>query len=73
MNVLLRPFLVLDVERSRIPSIDRSLIIEQRIVADQEPAILAVLTQSALLIFELVRRFRAASRSSRSLSTSSGW
>jgi hypothetical protein len=45
--------LVLDVERGRIPSIDRSLIIEQRVVADQEPAIFAVLTQGALLIFEL--------------------
>jgi len=44
--------LVLDVERDRIPSLDPSLIIEQRIVANQEPAILTVLTHCALLIFE---------------------
>src|SRR6185312_13778973 len=38
--------------RDRIPSLDPSLIIEQRIVTDREPAILAVLAQRALLIFE---------------------
>ena len=40
----LRPFSVLDIERGRIPSLDPSLIIEQRIVTDQEPAIFAVLS-----------------------------
>ena len=52
LDLRLRPFAILDVERGHIPSIDSSLIIEQRIVADQEPAIFAVLTQRALLIFE---------------------
>jgi hypothetical protein len=49
---VLRPFSILDVERGHIPSINSSLLIEQRIVADQEPAIFAVLTQDTLLIFE---------------------
>src|SRR5262244_3931474 len=56
---VLRPFSILDVERGHIPSIDSSLLIEQRIVADQEPAIFAVLTQHTLLIFE---RYRAEKR-----------
>src|SRR5882724_10941412 len=43
---------VLDVERRHIPSIDPSLIIEQRIVANKEPPILSVLTQRAILTFE---------------------
>src|ERR1043165_2058014 len=49
----LRSFSVLDVERGRIPSFYPSLIIEQWIVANKEPAIFAVLTQRALLILEL--------------------
>src|SRR5215471_13462795 len=49
---VLRPFAVLNIERGHIPSIDSSLLIEQGIVADQEPAIIAVLTQDTLLIFE---------------------
>ena len=52
-DLSLSPFPVLDIERGRIPSINPSLIIEQRIVAHQKPAILTVLTPSALLIFEL--------------------
>jgi len=46
----LGPFSVLDVERNRIPSIDPSLIVEQRIAADQEPAIFAVLVLRAKLL-----------------------
>src|SRR6185295_9945058 len=45
------------VERGRIPSLNPSLIVEERIAADQEPAIFAVLTQRALLIFELYGAF----------------
>src|SRR5262249_18624628 len=48
----LSPFSILDVERGHIPAIDVSLRIEQRVVADQEPAIFAILTQHTLLIFE---------------------
>src|SRR5262249_59528 len=43
---------IVDVGRGHIPSIDASLLIEQRIVSDQEPAVFAVLTQHTLLIFE---------------------
>src|SRR5262249_38023681 len=49
---LLCEFSILDVESRHIPSIDFSLSIEQRVVADQEPAIFAVLAERALLIFE---------------------
>src|SRR6185295_8780702 len=49
---VLHPFSVLDVEPGAIPSIDSSPLIEQRIEAEQEPAISAVLTQHTLLIFE---------------------
>ncbi len=52
LDLRLRPLSLLDVERGRIPSIDSSLLIEQRIVADLEPAIYAVLTEDTLLIFE---------------------
>src|SRR5215813_3530243 len=45
-------FAVVDVERGHIPPIDSSLLIEQRIVSDQEPAVSAVFTQHTLLIFE---------------------
>ena len=55
LDLRLRPFSVLDVERGYIPPIDSSLLIEQRIVADQEPSIFAVLAQCTLLIFELKR------------------
>src|SRR5882672_9635422 len=50
-------FALSDVKRGHIPPIDSSLLIEQRIVADQEPPISAVLTQRALLVFELKRAF----------------
>src|SRR5262245_13319474 len=49
---ILGPFSILDVKSSHIPSIDFSLLIEQRVVPDQEPAICAVLTQHTLLSFE---------------------
>src|ERR1041384_1698134 len=44
--------LLLGVERDRIPSLDPSLIIQQRTMTDREPAILTVLTHRALFIFE---------------------
>jgi hypothetical protein len=39
---IFRPFSVLNVEPDPIPSIDSSLLIEQRIVAEQELAVTAV-------------------------------
>src|SRR5262249_21631424 len=42
----------LDIERGDIPSIDSSLLVEQRIVAEQHPFICAVPGQHTLLIFE---------------------
>src|SRR6202008_5048178 len=56
---VLCPFSILDVEPGAIPSIDSSPLIEQRLEAEQEPAISAVLTQHTLLIFE---RFGAGDR-----------
>ena len=56
LDLRLRPFSVLDVERGHIPSIDSSLLIEQRIVADQEPAISAVLAQRRAAHSRTVRR-----------------
>src|SRR4030095_5587768 len=49
LELCLGPLSVVDVERGHIPTIDPSLIIEQWIVTDQEPAIFAVLTQHTLL------------------------
>jgi hypothetical protein len=59
LDLRLGPFSVLDVERGHIPSIDFSLLIQQRIVADQETAISAGLTEHTLLIFE---RYSACER-----------
>ena len=74
LDLRLRAFSILDVERGRIPSIDSSLLIEQRTVADQEPAISAVLAQHPLLIFERYGALRALAGAARAaLSTSSGW
>src|SRR5215468_2300845 len=56
---VLRSFSILDVERGHIPAVDVSLRIEQRVVADQEPTIFAVLPEHTLLIFE---RHRAQQR-----------
>jgi len=50
---VLRLFSILDIEGCNIPSIDPSLLVEQRIAADQEPAVFAGVIQRAELIFEL--------------------
>src|SRR4030095_5522630 len=49
---VLRPFAVLDVERGHIPSVDLSSFIEERFVAEQERAIVAILTEDTYLIIE---------------------
>src|ERR1043166_7029764 len=46
---------VLNVGPGNVPSLDSSLRIEQRIVANQEPAIIAVFPQRTVLTFELPR------------------
>src|ERR1700722_5999933 len=47
-----RSFAVLDVECGHIPPNDTSLIVEQRLVAHQKPAILPIVAQDALLSAE---------------------
>src|SRR6516164_7687900 len=42
-QLILGALAILDVNRGRIPSVDFSLLIQQRTVADQEPAVEAVL------------------------------
>src|SRR5215469_9273850 len=42
-QLIVGAFAILDVNRGRIPSVDFSLLIQQRTVADQEPAVEAVL------------------------------
>src|SRR5262249_51138642 len=49
---MFRPLPVLDVESSHIPSIDLSLLIEERIVASQKPTVLAVPVADPLLKLE---------------------
>src|SRR5215469_9798514 len=59
LQSLFRLLAVLDVERGHIPSIDSSLLIKQRLVAEQKPAISAVLAQHTLFVF---KRYRTLER-----------
>src|SRR5262249_61277837 len=70
---VLVPFSLVDVGPRRIPADDSSVGIEQRAVVDQIPAILAVPPESPLLVAEGTGRESTSCRSSRNLSTSSGW
>ena len=52
LHLGLRPFPIVNVKGGDIPPIDSPLLIELRVVADQEPAILSIVGQDALLSAE---------------------
>src|ERR1700749_14628 len=52
LDLCLGTFSIIDVGGGHIPSLDLSLIVEKRIVAGEEPAVLSVFSQHTILTFK---------------------